>query len=105
MYDRVGGGDGFASGLFAGILNGEDEEHALRMGWAHGALLATTPGDTTMVSMDQVKVLFGIITPRLDTRCRSRPLPLVDLPAFSVDCTVLVQQSSFVEISKSKATG
>jgi 2-dehydro-3-deoxygluconokinase len=57
VYDRVGGGDGFASGLFYGLLAGESPDQALRLGWAHGALLTTTPGDTTMVTLEQVKVL------------------------------------------------
>ena len=51
---RVGGGDGFASGFFHGLLSGEEPEAALRLGWAHGALLTTTPGDTTMVTLEQV---------------------------------------------------
>ena len=55
VYDRVGGGDGFASGLFYGLLAGKSPEEALRLGWAHGALLTTTPGDTSMVSLDQVQ--------------------------------------------------
>ncbi len=55
IYDRVGGGDGFASGLFYGILTGEEPEQAVKLGWAHGALLTTTPGDTTMVTADQVR--------------------------------------------------
>ncbi len=55
VYDRVGGGDGFASGFFYGILSGEEPDQAIRLGWAHGALLTTTPGDTTMVSVDQVR--------------------------------------------------
>ena len=55
VYDRVGGGDGFAAGLFYGLLNGKDPEESLRLGWAHGALLTTTPGDTSMVSLDQVE--------------------------------------------------
>jgi 2-dehydro-3-deoxygluconokinase len=55
VLDRVGGGDGFASGLFYGLLSGESSEQALRLGWAHGALLTTTPGDTTMVTADQVR--------------------------------------------------
>jgi len=55
VYDRVGGGDGFAAGLFYGLLSGKSHEEALRLGWAHGALLTTTPGDTTMVSLDQVE--------------------------------------------------
>jgi 2-dehydro-3-deoxygluconokinase len=57
IYDRVGGGDGFASGLIYGLLEGEDPEEALRLGWAHGALLTTYPGDTTMASLEQVKAL------------------------------------------------
>jgi len=55
VYDRVGGGDGFAAGLFYGLLSGKSPEEALRLGWAHGALLTTTPGDTSMVSLDQVE--------------------------------------------------
>ena len=55
IYDRVGGGDGFASGLFYGLLNGETPEDALRLGWAHGALLTTFPGDTTMATLGQVR--------------------------------------------------
>ncbi len=55
VYDRVGGGDGFASGFFYGLLAGESPDDALRLGWAHGALLTTTPGDTTMVTLEQVK--------------------------------------------------
>ena len=55
VYDRVGGGDGFAAGLFYGLLTGKTPEEALKLGWAHGALLTTTPGDTSMVSLDQVE--------------------------------------------------
>jgi 2-dehydro-3-deoxygluconokinase len=55
VLDRVGGGDGFASGLFYGLLAGEEPEEAVKLGWAHGALLTTTPGDTTMVTLEQVK--------------------------------------------------
>ncbi len=58
VLDRVGGGDGFASGLIYGMLTGATPEEALRLGWAHGALLTTFPGDTTMASLDQVKA-FG----------------------------------------------
>lgn len=54
VYDRVGGGDGFASGLFYGILTGQEPEVALRLGWAHGALLTTYPGDTTMATLEEV---------------------------------------------------
>src|SRR6187455_1855518 len=48
VHDRVGGGDGFASGLIYGMLAGEPSEQSVRLGWAHGALLTTFPGDTTM---------------------------------------------------------
>jgi 2-dehydro-3-deoxygluconokinase len=55
VYDRVGGGDGCASGLFYGLVTGKTPEEALKLGWAHGALITTTPGDTSMVSLDQVE--------------------------------------------------
>ena len=55
VYDRVGGGDGFASGLFYGLLSGKGPEESLKLGWAHGALLTTTPGDTSMVSQAEVE--------------------------------------------------
>ncbi len=55
VLDRVGGGDGFASGFFYGLLAGETAEAALRLGWAHGALLTTFPGDTTMATVEQVR--------------------------------------------------
>ena len=57
VYDRVGGGDGFAAGLFYGLLSGRAPEEALRLGWAHGALVTSFPGDTTMASLDQVEAL------------------------------------------------
>ncbi|MET0624006.1 MAG: sugar kinase [Pyrinomonadaceae bacterium] len=55
VIDRVGGGDGFASGFFYGLLNGESPEESLKLGWAHGALLTTFPGDTTMATVEQVR--------------------------------------------------
>ncbi len=55
VYDRVGGGDGFAAGFFYGLLTGADPDEATRLGWAHGALLTTFPGDTTMATLDQVR--------------------------------------------------
>ncbi len=55
VHDRVGGGDGFASGLFYGLIAGETPEDAVRLGWAHGALLTTFPGDTTMATLEQVR--------------------------------------------------
>jgi 2-dehydro-3-deoxygluconokinase len=55
VYDRVGGGDGYASGMIYALLAGESPEDAVKIGWAHGALLTSTPGDTTMVTLEQVK--------------------------------------------------
>ncbi len=55
ILDRVGGGDGFAAGFFYGLLAGESNEEALKLGWAHGALLTTFPGDTTMATLEQVR--------------------------------------------------
>jgi len=55
VFDRVGGGDGFASGFFYGLLAGETPEEAVNLGWAHGALVTTTPGDTTMATLAEVR--------------------------------------------------
>jgi 2-dehydro-3-deoxygluconokinase len=55
VIDRVGGGDGFASGFFYGLLAGLSPEESVRLGWAHGALLTTFPGDTTMATLAQVQ--------------------------------------------------
>ncbi|MGA7160218.1 MAG: sugar kinase [Bacteroidota bacterium] len=55
VLDRVGGGDGFASGFFYGLLAGESPEEAVKLGWAHGALLTSFPGDTTMATVEQVR--------------------------------------------------
>jgi 2-dehydro-3-deoxygluconokinase len=55
VLDRIGGGDGFASGFFYGLLSGEPEQEAVNLGWAHGALLTTFPGDTTMATAAQVR--------------------------------------------------
>jgi 2-dehydro-3-deoxygluconokinase len=55
VHDRVGGGDGFASGFFYGLLTNESPEQSVKLGWAHGALLTTFPGDTTMATLDQVR--------------------------------------------------
>jgi 2-dehydro-3-deoxygluconokinase len=54
VLDRVGGGDGFASGFIYGLLSGETPEQAIKLGWAHGALMTTFPGDTTMANLEQV---------------------------------------------------
>jgi 2-dehydro-3-deoxygluconokinase len=55
VVDRVGGGDGYASGFFYGLLTGETTQEAVNLGWAHGALLTTFPGDTTMATVEQVR--------------------------------------------------
>ena len=65
VVDRVGGGDGFASGLFYGLLTGESPEQAIRLGWAHGALLTTYPGDTTMADLAAVRALAAGGTSRI----------------------------------------
>ena len=57
VVDRVGGGDGFASGLFYGLLTGQTPEQAIRLGWAHGALITTYPGDTSMAGLAEVTAL------------------------------------------------
>src|SRR6478672_9930312 len=57
VIDRVGGGDGYAAGFFYGLLSGAEPEEAVKLGWAHGALLTTFPGDTTMATVEQVKAL------------------------------------------------
>ncbi|GGN65791.1 2-dehydro-3-deoxygluconokinase [Actinoplanes lobatus] len=59
VFDRVGGGDGFASGLICGLLEGEDLQACLELGAAHGALAMTTPGDTSMATREEVRALAG----------------------------------------------
>ena len=55
VLDRVGGGDGFAAGFIYGLLSGASAEESIKLGWAHGALITTFPGDTTMATLDQVQ--------------------------------------------------
>ena len=55
VIDRIGGGDGFAAGLIYGLLAGKSPEEALKLGWAHGALLTTFPGDITMAKLPEVE--------------------------------------------------
>ena len=57
IFDRVGGGDSFASGLVFGLLDGRSLQQAVELGAAHGALAMTTPGDTSMASRDEVERL------------------------------------------------
>jgi 2-dehydro-3-deoxygluconokinase len=58
IYDRVGGGDSFASGLIFGFLNGRGPQWAVECGAAHGALAMTTPGDTSMATIEEVLALM-----------------------------------------------
>lgn len=61
IFDRVGGGDSFASGLIYGFLSGQGAQWAVECGAAHGALAMTTPGDTTMVTLKEVmQVMKGV---------------------------------------------
>ena len=59
IFDRVGGGDSFASGLIYGLLNYDDGQKAVDYGAAHGALAMTTPGDTTMAIRSEVEALIS----------------------------------------------
>lgn len=58
IYDRIGGGDSFASGLIYGLLTGRDPQWSVECGAAHGALAMTTPGDTTMATLAEVEKLM-----------------------------------------------
>jgi len=58
VYDRVGGGDSFASGLIYGLMEGKSPLEAVNYGAAHGALAMTTPGDTTMATLKEVEKLM-----------------------------------------------
>ena len=59
IFDRVGGGDGFASGLIYGLLNKRGIEYALQCGIAHGALVMTTPGDSSFATLAEVERLIA----------------------------------------------
>jgi 2-dehydro-3-deoxygluconokinase len=60
ILDRVGGGDSFAAGFFYGLLtDADDVDRALGYGVAHGALAMTTPGDTSMATLDEVERVMG----------------------------------------------
>jgi 2-dehydro-3-deoxygluconokinase len=66
IYDRVGGGDSFASGLAYGFLSGKPPAECVEWGAAHGALAMTTPGDTSMATLKQVQKLVGGGSARVD---------------------------------------
>jgi 2-dehydro-3-deoxygluconokinase len=59
IYDRIGGGDSFASGLIYGLLAGRGAAWAVECGVAHGALAMTTPGDTTMATLAEVEKVMA----------------------------------------------
>jgi 2-dehydro-3-deoxygluconokinase len=65
IYDRVGGGDSFASGLIYGFLTGNPPQWAVECGVAHGALAMTTPGDTTMATLQEVLQVMKSQTARI----------------------------------------
>lgn len=66
IMDRIGGGDGFASGLIYGFMVREDAQTAVEYGAAHGALAMTTPGDTSMATLQEVEKLVAGGSARVD---------------------------------------
>jgi len=66
IYDRVGGGDSFASGMIYGFLTGKEPQWSVDCGAAHGALAMTTPGDTTMATLAEVLQVMKVQTARID---------------------------------------
>ena len=66
IEDRVGGGDGFSAGVIYGLLEGMPPEDSVEFGAAHGALVQSTRGDTSMVTLAEVKSLLGGRTARID---------------------------------------
>lgn len=63
VLDRVGAGDAYAAGFIYGLLTGKSPQKSVDLGWAHGALVSTTPGDTTMASLEQVKAFVDGVAP------------------------------------------
>src|SRR2546423_560871 len=66
IFDRIGGGDSFASGLIYGLLTGRGPQWAVECGAAHGALAMTTPGDTTMATLEEVERVMKGGTARVE---------------------------------------
>lgn len=66
LFDRVGGGDSFASGFIYGLLRGQDPQWSLRCGVAHGALAMSTPGDTSMATLKEVERAMAGSSARID---------------------------------------
>lgn len=65
IEDRVGGGDGFCSGLIYGFLHGMNPQQCVELGAAHGALLQSTRGDTSMVTLEEVLDVMKGATARI----------------------------------------
>jgi 2-dehydro-3-deoxygluconokinase len=65
IEDRVGGGDGFCSGFVYGLLHDMPPQECLEMGTAHGALLQSTRGDTSMVTMEELKQVMSGASARI----------------------------------------
>jgi 2-dehydro-3-deoxygluconokinase len=65
VLDRIGGGDGFATGLIYGLLDGRKPDEALKLGWAHGALLTSFPGDVTMARLPEVEAFARGVSARV----------------------------------------
>jgi 2-dehydro-3-deoxygluconokinase len=65
IFDRVGGGDSFASGLIYGLLAGRGAQWAVECGAAHGALAMTTPGDTSMATLAEVEAAMAGVGTRV----------------------------------------
>ena len=65
IYDRVGGGDSFASGLIYGFLTGKEPQWSVECGAAHGALAMSTPGDTSMATLEEVLQVMKAQTARI----------------------------------------
>ena len=66
IYDRIGGGDSFASGLIYGFLEGKAPQWAVECGAAHGALAMTIPGDTSMATVQEVLQAMNSQTARIE---------------------------------------
>src|SRR5882724_10599 len=74
IFDRVGGGDSFASGLIYGFLAGQDPQWSVECGAAHVALAMTTPGDTSMATFEEVVQVMKGVGDRKSTRLNSSHL-------------------------------
>ncbi|MCL1800693.1 MAG: PfkB family carbohydrate kinase, partial [Promicromonosporaceae bacterium] len=66
IYDRVGGGDSFASGLIYGLMELDTLQEAVDFGAAHAAIAMTTPGDTSTANLSEVRKLAGGGSARVD---------------------------------------